>query len=159
MNAIQDQPLPKWYIHSIKATLHSWELPSWPQEALRSATAAALRYAWLQVLPDQFPWTEGHPVRIEIAYNAGPDGEILDPLTGRSNSRGMKLETEIRGDTEHARHVAQHWVANVLEGSMRRVLQTFIEHDAIQRFRQMDAAYKTRKGVDEPGPATMPINT
>lgn len=158
-NAITEQPIPKWYIHSIKATLHSWELPSWPVEALRSATAAALRYAWLQVLPEQFPWTEGHPVRIEIAYNAAPDETVIDPMTGRSSCRGMKLEMEIRGGTEHEKHVAQHWVANVLEGSMARTLQMFIEHDAIQRYRQMGSAYKTRRGVDEPGPATMPINT
>lgn len=128
-------------VRRIKLTLHSWELPSWPREHLRSATAGALRMAFGEIYPEAM---------VEILYNAGPDETVLDPSTARPTARGAKLELDIRGGTEHERHMAQHAVANTLEGAMRRTLQMFIEHDAVSRFRQMQAAYKQYSDVDEP---------
>lgn len=88
--------------------------------------------------------------RVEIAYNAGPDEEIVEQHTGRESSKGAKLELDIRGGTEHERHMNQHLVANTVEGIMRKTLQIFIEHDAVNRFHQMKAGYKHYSREDEP---------
>jgi hypothetical protein len=129
------------HVHAIKLTLHSWELPSWPREHLRSATAGALRAALAYYYPE---------ARAEIAFNAGPDETVLEQHTGRETAKGAKLELDIRGGTEHERHMNQHLAANTVEGIMRKTLQIFIEHDAVSRFRQMQAGYKTFSDVDEP---------
>lgn len=129
------------HVHAIKLTLHSWELPSWPLEHLRASTAGAMRMAFLDFYPD---------AKIEIAYNAAPSSDVLNPLTGTATVRGAQLDVDVRGGTEHERHMMQHRVANTLEGAMRRVLQMFIEHDAVSRYRQLKAAYKTYNDVDEP---------
>jgi len=128
-------------LYAVKLTLHSWELPSWPLEHLRASTAGALRMAIGHFYPE---------ARVEIAYNAGPDGRVLEQHTGRESSKGAKLELDIRGGTEHERHMNQHLIANTIEGIMRRTLQIFIEHDAVNRFHQMQAGYKTYSDVDEP---------
>ena len=88
---------------------------------------------------------------IEIAFNAGPDETVVEQHTGKDSPKGAKLELDIRGGTEHERHMNQHLVANTVEGIMRRTLQLFIEHDAVSRFHQMQAGYKRYSDVDEPG--------
>jgi hypothetical protein len=131
------------HLHGIKLTLHSWELPSWPREHLRQSTAGALRVALLHFYPE---------LRIcEIAFNAAPDETVLEQHTGKPSPKGAKLELDIRGGTEHERHMGQHLVANTVEGIMRRTLQIFIEQDAVNRFHQMRAGYKRYSDVDEPG--------
>ena len=128
-------------VRGIKLTIHSWELPSWTKEHLRAATAGALRMAFSEYFPE---------ARVEIAYNADGDEPVLDPLTGKRTAKGAKVEFDVRGGTEIERHMLQHVAANTLEGVMRRVLQMFIEHDAVNRFRQMHAEYKRRDEIDEP---------
>jgi hypothetical protein len=133
----------KLRLNSISLTLHSWELPSWKREHLRAATAAALRYA-LQSY-------NGRDVRVEIAYNAeATEGLVVNPVSGERSAKGAQLEIDLRGGTDDERHTFRHFLANEIEGIMRRTLQMFILHDAQNRYRQMKAGYKTYDEVDEP---------
>lgn len=138
------------WVRRVRLTLHSWQLPSWPQEHLRRATAGALRYAIGTLYPDTM---------VEIAYNAGPKEPVLDPQTGRPSSKGAELEFDIRGGTYDERHRAQHVHATLLEGIMRQVLQMFIEHDARNRFQQAKAGYRRYNDTDEPEPHSSRILT
>ena len=138
------------YLHGLKLSVHSWELPSWPRPVLWSATSGALKLAIGSVYPD---------ARVEIAFDAVAEGPVLNPMTGDLSYRGAKLECDIRGGSEHERHVYQHIVANVTEGLFRRTLQLFIERDALNRFRQHQRGYKTYDLNEEPNRLTMPILT
>jgi len=131
-------------LHAVKLTLHSWELPSWPREHLRASTAGALRIALNHYYPE---------TKVEIAYDAAPDETVVDQYEGKESRKGAKLECDVRGGMgERERHMFQHQCANTIEGIMRRTLQIFIEHDAVNRYHKMKAAYQTYDDR-EPGPA------